>query len=165
MIVLLKALGLKALLMLTLFHHSAAADDRETLDNLLSQFLTGAADDIQVHERFWADDLIYTSSSGQRFGKSTIIEGMEKAEQKEGNKEKKAASAPIRYRAEDTDIRVLGETAIVAFRLIAEPAPGGDKPAEKMEFFNTGTFVKRDGEWRALAWQATKIPAPEPANG
>jgi hypothetical protein len=28
-----------------------------------------------------------------------------------------------------------------------------------LQYFNTGTFLKRDGEWRALAWQATVIPA------
>jgi hypothetical protein len=28
-----------------------------------------------------------------------------------------------------------------------------------MEYFNTGTFRKRDGEWRAVAWQATRIPS------
>jgi hypothetical protein len=27
-----------------------------------------------------------------------------------------------------------------------------------MYYWNTGTFVKRDGEWRVVAWQATKIP-------
>jgi hypothetical protein len=26
-------------------------------------------------------------------------------------------------------------------------------------YFNTGTFVKRDNKWQAVAWQATKIPA------
>ena len=159
----LKALGITALIMLS--GSSAFADDRETLNNLLNQFLAGAADDIDVHQRFWADDLIYTSSSGQRFGKAVIIEGMQKAaaEEKKSRKEEKEASTPMRYRAEDTDIRLLGDTAIVAFRLIAEPLSSGDKSTERMEFFNTGSFVKRDGEWRALAWQATKIPPAKPS--
>jgi hypothetical protein len=34
---------------------------------------------------------------------------------------------------------------------------GGDSP-ETLEFLNTGTFLKRDGEWRAIAWQATRVP-------
>ncbi|WP_066966461.1 nuclear transport factor 2 family protein [Microbulbifer sp. Q7] len=153
-------------LLLTLFSGSVFADDREALNDLLNQFLAGAADDIQVHQRFWADDLIYTSSSGQRFGKAVIIDGMQKAEEEEKNSrnEEVEASAPMRYRAEDTDIRLLDNTAIIAFRLIAEPASSSDKQAKKMEFFNTGTFVKRDGEWRALAWQATKIPPEKSAN-
>ncbi|MBN8430763.1 nuclear transport factor 2 family protein [Microbulbifer salipaludis] len=149
-------------LLLTLFSGSVFADDREALNDLLNQFLAGAANDIQVHQRFWADDLIYTSSSGQRFGKAVIIDGMQKVkEEKNSRNEEDEASAPMRYRAEDTDIRLLDSTAIIAFRLIAEPASNSDKQAKRMEFFNTGTFVKRDGEWRALAWQATKIP---PAN-
>src|SRR5262249_37768835 len=28
-------------------------------------------------------------------------------------------------------------------------------------FFNTGTFLKRNGQWRVIAWQATRIPQPE----
>ncbi len=27
-----------------------------------------------------------------------------------------------------------------------------------MNYFNTGTFLKREGKWQAVAWQATIIP-------
>jgi hypothetical protein len=37
----------------------------------------------------------------------------------------------------------------VAFRLVTAT----------QQYFNTGTFVKREGRWQAVAWQATKIPA------
>lgn len=157
----LKTLWFPLLLALLTGTASAETDDHAELKALLDQFLSGAASDIRVHQRFWAEDLIYTSSSGQRFGKQKIIEGMRsaKSEVKEGEK---AESNGVRYRAEDTDIRLFDETAIVAFRLIAEVAPAansGTPSAPESEYFNTGTFIKRDGQWRAVAWQATKIPA------
>nr|WP_010132505.1 nuclear transport factor 2 family protein [Microbulbifer agarilyticus] len=147
----------KALLLTlaTLLSSTAFASDQNDLNTMLDQFLAGAVSDIKVHERFWADDLVYTSSSGQRFGKKKIIEGMREAEG-----EAKQAAASITYRAEDTDIRLFGNTAVITFRLVAEPS-GADttaKQPEKSEFFNTGTFVKRSGKWQAVAWQATKIP-------
>src|SRR5437660_1398367 len=43
------------------------APDAAELTQLLKQFLAGAGrNDVAVHERFWADELIYTSSSGKR---------------------------------------------------------------------------------------------------
>jgi hypothetical protein len=63
-----------------------------------------------------------------------------------------------RYWAEDQQVMVMGDTAVVAFRLMAEiPGESGAVPAQ-LQFFNTGTFRLRDGQWQAVAWQATKIP-------
>ncbi|MCA0901739.1 nuclear transport factor 2 family protein [Microbulbifer agarilyticus] len=154
--------GIKALALVILCASNALASEQKDLNTLLDQFLAGASNDIEVHKRFWADDLIYTSSSGQRFGKQKIIQGMREAEN-----ETEKATASVDYRAEDTDIRLFGDTAVIAFRLVAEPGSvdAGGKRAEKTEFFNTGTFVKRDGKWQAVAWQATKIPPATPPSG
>ena len=133
------------------------ADDRTDLESLLTQFLGGAASDLGVHQRFWADDLIYTSSAGQRFGKDKIIDGMREA-QSAGSSDEKNPS--VRYRAENTDIRIFGDTAVVAFQLVAEASAAQENDSEMttQRYFNTGTFVKREGVWRAVAWQATRIP-------
>ena len=129
--------------------HAAADDDRATLGDMLDTFLAGASvGDPAVHERFWADDLVYTSSSGSRTDKASILQGM---------RESAAArpeTPPIVYTADQVDIRVYGDTAVVAFRLVATPTGDGDV----QYYFNTGTFLKRDGDWRAVAWQATRIP-------
>ncbi|WP_020412594.1 nuclear transport factor 2 family protein [Microbulbifer variabilis] len=121
------------------------ADDRKDLQKLLDSFIAGAANSTEVHKRFWAEDLIYTSSSGKRFGKSQIIQGMESS-----------STEPVTtsYAAEDVDIRLLGDTAVIAFKLVANDTSS----KETSHFFNTGTFVKRNGEWQVIAWQATKIP-------
>ena len=47
------------------------AKDAAELTRLLNVFLAGAGrNDAAVHDRFWADDLIYTRSAGSRIGKA-----------------------------------------------------------------------------------------------
>ncbi|MFS1522545.1 nuclear transport factor 2 family protein [Microbulbifer sp. 2304DJ12-6] len=132
-------------LLLILATAPAKADDQQKLEQLLTHFLSHAASDAEVHRRFWAKELVYTSSAGKRFGKRRLMQGLENPT---------SDPVSVRYTAEDIDIRLLGDTAIVAFRLLANDSASG----EASHYFNTGTFVKRKGEWRALAWQATKIP-------
>ncbi len=50
------------------------AQAEEELTKLLHDFMEGASqNDAAMHDRFWAEDLIYTSSSGERFGKVEIM--------------------------------------------------------------------------------------------
>jgi putative cell wall-binding protein len=45
--------------------NAQAAPDGAELTKLLNEFLAGASrNDAAVHDRFWADDLIYTRSTG-----------------------------------------------------------------------------------------------------
>ena len=125
-----------------------AGEDTAELAALLGDFLA-RADERDAHERFWSPDLVYTSSSGTRFGKGDILAGFDAAQTGDGDE------AEVRYSGEDVDIRLYDDVAVVAFRLVGTPADGS--PASS--YFNTGTFLKRDGEWRVIAWQATKIPA------
>lgn len=111
------------------------------LTQLLFEFLEGAStNDAEMHDRFWAEDLIYTSSAGERFGKAEIMEGLENTS---------SAGPAIEYSAENIQIQVYGDMAIVAFRLI------GRSPTENLSFLNSGTFLKRDGHWKVVNWQAT----------
>ena len=129
------------------------AGDVEDLASLLDDFLAHA-DEAPAHERFWADDLVYTSSAGTRTNKADILASFQvpdPAEQRTNGPE---------YRAEDVDIRLYGDTAVVAFRLVGAARDDTGKMVEQ-HYFNTGTFLKRDGSWRAIAWQATKIPATD----
>lgn len=126
-------------------------NDADELETLLHWFLEGASD-YETHKRFWADDLIYTSAAGERFGKNEILSGLRQNHQNNDN-------GSAFYRGENIQIRLFGDIAIVAFRLIAEfPGETTSEPAEFMSFYNTGTFIRSDGEWRAAAWQATRIP-------
>ncbi len=119
--------------------------EEEILTELLNEFLEGASyNDAAVHDRFWAEDLIYTGSAGNRITKEDIMDGVE--ENPDRSQEPEMA-----YHAEEIQIQLHGETAVVAFRLV-----GTERDGSVMEFYNTGTFVQRDGQWRAVAWQATR---------
>ncbi len=131
-----------------------AAPDAAELTKLLQDFLAGAGkNDAAMHERFWADDLIYTASAGRRIGKADIMrEVHEEGPPKPGDEN-------TVYTAEDIRIQQYGDTAIVAFRLVATTDEKGKKTVNY--YLNTGTFLKRAGKWQAVAWQATAMPKKE----
>ena len=136
---------------------AATAPAAEELTQLLKEFLDGASrNDVATHERFWADDLIYTRSSGVRMGKAEILENARSGPTA-------TATEPTGYSAEDVRIQQYGETAVVAFRLVGRTGSGPQAVVE--HFLNTGTFVKRDGEWRVVAWQSTRVPESKPGRG
>jgi hypothetical protein len=129
----------------------APADDTAELTRLLNEFLAGASgNNAAVHDRFWADDLIYTGSSGRRIGKADIMRDVRSAPPA-----KPGAPATV-FTAEDVRIQQYGTTAIVAFRLVGTTVNEGRTIVSK--YFNTGTFLKRNGKWQVASWQATKIP-------
>ena len=144
------------------FAYAAEAPDSAELHRMLDEFMAGATvNDAAAHDRFWADDLIYTSSSGERFGKAEIMKGLSAAKADPSS----VSEEPVMgYGAEDVRIQQYGDTAIVAFTLVGTKA--GDAtagtPESTQRFFNTGTFLRRDGTWKVVAWQATRIPAPNP---
>ena len=128
--------------------------DAAELTKLVKDFLDGASrNDAAMHDRFWAEDLIYTGSSGRRIGKADIM------------RDQRSAAAPgpaapsTSYTAEDIRIQQYGNTAIVAFRLVGTTKR--DNKTEIANFLNTGTFLKRNGKWQAVSWQATRMPRPE----
>lgn len=141
----LKLLTLFVLLMLApLAAHSAVADEQAELERTLHAFLAGA-NEREVHETFWAEDLIYTGSSGARFGKAAILAGFDEVPETD--------EAVPTYGGEDVTIRVYGELAVVTFRLTA------DQDGVRIgEYFNTGVFRKEGETWKAFTWQATRIP-------
>jgi ketosteroid isomerase-like protein len=134
---------------------TASASDVDDLTSMLHAFLAGATSK-EAHERFWADDLIYTSSAGGRTNKAEIMSSFDTVDDDPESSDDEPG--PV-YTAEDIQVQVHGTTAVVAFRLVGTTVKSSDGEAEVQEYFNTGTFVKRDGQWRVVAWQATIIPA------
>jgi ketosteroid isomerase-like protein len=156
-----KRILLSAVMLLSIFCglRAQTAPDAADLTKLLQDFLAGAGrNDAAMHERFWADDLIYTASAGRRIGKADILrEVHEEGPPKPGDE-------TVIYTAEDIRIQQYGDTAIVAFRLVATTEKAGAKKVT--QYLNTGTFLKRNGKWQAVSWQATamsKAPTPTPA--
>ena len=144
--------AITSLLLAIICAQTALASIAEDLQAMTEAFLANA-DKEQAHAKFWAEDLVYTSSAGLRFGKAEIMQGFD------GDDEPADAPA-IRYSGEEFDVRVFGKSAIVAFKLVGSPAEGAENP-ETLNYFNTGTFLKRNGRWQVVAWQATKIPPGE----
>jgi len=123
-----------------------ASEDEAELTAMLHKFL-GSSDQQEAHVGFWADDLVYTSSNGTRFGKTDILSGFEESDAEDDGQ-------PMAYTGEDVKVQLFGTTAVVTFQLVGTPDDG----SEVINYFNTGTFLKRDGKWQAVAWQATIIP-------
>jgi hypothetical protein len=154
-----KRILLSALALLLIINPLPAqtAPDAAELTKLLNDFLAGAGkNDIAMHDRFWADELVYTSALGRRKGKADIMREL-KAETTSSPKPDEGTTV---YSAEEIRIQQYGDTAIVAFRLVATNS--GKK--EVKSYLNTGTFLKRNAKWQVVAWQATAMPtASEPA--
>jgi ketosteroid isomerase-like protein len=142
------------MLMLTSGLHAQTAPDAAALTSLLKEFLDGASrNDAAMHDRFWAEDLIYTGSSGRRIGKADILRDQRSAPAS------KSGDAATAYSAEDIRIQQYGTTAIVAFRLVGTTRREGK--TETANYLNTGTFLKRNGKWQVVSWQATRMPRSE----
>ena len=143
------------LLLITGSAFAQTAPDAAELTKLLNEFLAGASrNDPAVHERFWADDLIYTRSAGRRVNKAEILRDLRNAPAPKPNDPKTV------YTAEDIRIQQYGDTAIVAFRLVASTDTGG-ATKNVANLLNSGTFVKRNNKWQVVNWQSTRMPSAD----
>lgn len=149
---------LPTLALIVAFSHHPAVQAQDTevhplqapIQERLDWFMRGASvGDGEVHAQFWHPDLVYTSSSGSRFGKAQLMQGM-------------WGSAPLQdsdvtswYRADDLKLTVLGETVVVNFTLVADPVDN----SEASHFYNSGVLIEDEGEWRAINWHATRQAA------
>jgi hypothetical protein len=128
------------------------APDAAELTKLLNEFLA-ATTDPAIHERFWADDLIYTRSAGRRVSKSEVLHDVKATPTPEPGDPKTV------YSAEDVRIQQYGDTAIVAFRLVGTTTTEAGPKVSR--FLNSGTFLKRNGKWQVVNWQATRMARSE----
>src|SRR4026207_58757 len=146
--------SLLLLLTLTASVFAQTAPDAAELTKLLNDFLAGASrNDAAIHDRFWADDLIYTRSAGRRVNKAEVMHDVR------STPAPKPTDPKTLYTAEDIQIQQYGNTAVVAFRLVATTESGGARHVANL--LNSGTFVKRDGKWQGGNWQSTRMPRTE----
>ena len=116
---------------------------------LLHEFMHAAGrGDRVVFDKFFADDVIYTRATGAVITKADIMESL--------GKQVPASEGKTTYSAEDITVHEYGDTLIVAFRLVGNTTHLDGK-LETVQYRNTGTFLRRNGRWQAVAWQATKI--------
>ena len=146
-----KKLSVTLLLLLATTVSAQTAPDAAELTKLLNDFLAGASrNDASIHERFWADDLIYTRSAGRRVDKAEVMHDVRSAPAP------KPTDPKTIYTAEDIRIQQYGTTAIVAFRLVATTELDGTTQVANL--LNSGTFLKRNGKWQVVNWQSTRMP-------
>ncbi len=130
---------------------AAPATSRDEVAALLQEFLA-RVDEPAMHDRFWAADLIYTGSSGKVQTKADIMHSFAGLP---GDAGKTKEPKPT-YTADDIIVRPYGDTAALTFRLVAH------NPDGKINHYrNSGTFIRRDGRWQVVSWQATKVPPVE----
>lgn len=122
-------------------------DAKAEVTALLQEFLSKVTSPA-MHQRFWADDVIYVSNAGLVRTKADILTGM-KAEE--------PAAPAGGYSAEDVVVRQFGDTVVLNFRLVQHTVGQPDT-----SFRNSGVFVLRDGRWQVVSWQATRVA---PATG
>jgi len=124
------------------------AEDQATakqIEQLVRNFLADVPkNDPRVFQEFFADDVIYTRAAGVTVSKADILK----------NIGVRAANEPAAtYEADDVTVHPYGDVAVINFRLVQHNGQ------EANYFRNTGTFLKRNGKWQAVAWQATKAAA------
>ena len=123
------------------------SDQQSELIALIQTFLKDVPqNERSTFDRFFADDVIYTRGTGQVVTKNDILADT-------GNPSVPRANAT--FTGEDFKVHQYGDMAVVNFRLVMHGADS-DKPVTR-SFRNTGTFMKRNGQWQAIAWQATPI--------
>jgi hypothetical protein len=141
----------------------AVADITAQLQDFLAH-----VDQRDTHDRFWASDLVYTSSAGSVTNKAEILKSFDppapavddtsksEAHAPDAAKDAPPAEEPVTFTADDIQVRPYGDTAALTFRLVQHG------PGDKTQYYrNSGMFVRRDGRWQAVTWQATKVPEPE----
>ena len=133
------------------------ASTTDELTALLHQFLEAAGrNDKAVFDRFWAEDVLYTGSSGRHVTKADIMKSLDEPP--------KPDEPQSTFDADQITVHAYGDFAVVAFRLI-QNVVNKDGTKETHYYRNTGTFQKRDGRWQAVAWQATKVPEEKAKQG
>jgi ketosteroid isomerase-like protein len=131
------------------------AADQQQIEKLLREFLS-RVDDPAMHDRFWADDLLYTGSSGALRTKAEILKNVREAASRPADpKEPKTT-----FDAEDVIVHTFGDFAVINFKLVGHTEADG-KP-HTLNFRNTGTFRKQNGEWKVVGWQATRMEEKKP---
>jgi hypothetical protein len=106
--------------------------------------------DKKVFDNFFADDVIYTRAAGVTVNKAEILKNIDV---------RGALEPQATFDADDFTVHPYGDSAVVNFRLVMHNVISGK--AETAYFRNTGTFLKRDGRWQVVAWQATRVPPAE----
>src|SRR5258708_27184939 len=138
--------------MLSMLKSRSEVNSVRTVLLMLRDFLDavgrGKESDRLIFENFFADDVIYTSSSGIAINKEDIMKILD-------------VDSPHRFKGSHTPEDIKGQhcdhTVIVNFCMVMHSENRG-RP-EISYFCNPGTFVNRSGRWQLVRWGARRDPA------
>ena len=103
------------------------------------------ARDIKVLDRIMADDFVDTGSLGSMSSKAEILQAM-----------KSANATPRLNHLKDLTVRIYGDAAVVKGLNVAMDQEGNF--LRRVRF--TDTFIKRAGEWKAVAGHECVVVTP-----
>lgn len=128
-------------------HNKAANTEQELKQVTREKFDALVRGDRAFLERLFVDTFIETSGEGRTYTKAQIMESVKAL----------AAGVKISIDIEDEQVFDHGDTAVMVYRRVER----GDANGQKIESQNrvTDTFIRRDGRWRTISSQATRIPA------
>ena len=105
---------------------AAPAGAADEVAALLAEFLAHV-EDPAMHDRFWADDVVYVSAAGKVRTKPEILQSVRAGE---------PATSKSTYAAEEVKVRPLAaDVAVLNFRLVQH------EDGKVNHFRNSGTFV------------------------
>jgi uncharacterized protein (TIGR02246 family) len=110
--------------------------------------------DVKAMEEIVADDFTITFTNGAIQTKPQIIRSLNAAREK--------SSASSKFRTEDVQARVYGDTVILIGRVISEWQQNGQTMKEQNRY--TDTYVKRNGRWQVVASHLSDIPKTQNQN-
>jgi len=125
-----------------------AADARDDVRAAETRrFAAMGAGDLDTLATFLADDLTYTHSSGRVESKKEYLDSLRAGRLKY-----------LSITPEVTDVRVYGDAAVATGRSAMKVSNAGQEQSFRIVF--TDVWARRDGRWRMVAWQATRLPEP-----
>jgi ketosteroid isomerase-like protein len=93
------------------------------------------------------DTFIETSAEGRTYNKAQIMESVKGL----------PAGVKVSIEIEDAQVFDHGDTALMVYRRVERVDANGQKIESQNRV--TDTFIRRDGRWRTISSQATRIPA------
>jgi ketosteroid isomerase-like protein len=130
---------------------AARADDVAQIRELEAELSRAVlAGDAATFDRLFADDFTHTSHTGRFRNKADWLKDV-----------KPGRSLYSAYDVEDQAIRVYGSTAVVTGRITPQGTNSKGEPITGQYRF-LRVWVKRDSQWRAVAFQGTRIQQESP---
>ena len=126
---------------------AVAADARRDIRELEARLDRAVVEgDVATFDRLFAADFTHGSQSGRFRTKTEWLQGKEQG-----------TSAYVSFDAQDVQVRVAGETAIVTG--LSKPRWREAGGIASGQFRYLRVWAKRNGDWQVVAFQSTKVPS------